>query len=75
MRKQVRKLRHWKQRFNKNAEFIFRRPVMYGNKIHKPGDPIPPELTDNPTKLRRFWESQTIELAREQDREQFTRPS
>lgn len=67
MRKQVRKLRHWKQRFNRNAEFIFRRQITYGNKIRKPGDPIPKELKDSPTKLRRFWESHTIELAEFED--------
>ena len=63
MHKQIRKLRHWKQRFNRNAEFIFRRRVNWGTKIYEPGDLIPKELQDNPTKLRRFWESHTVELA------------
>lgn len=63
MRKQIRKLRHWKQRFDRNAEFVFRRRKIWGAKTYEPGDPIPPELNDNPTKLRRFWESGTIELA------------
>ncbi len=66
-RKQIRLLRHWKQRFDKNAAFIFRRPLQYGPKRYQPGDPIPTELEDNPTKLRRFWESKVIELAEFED--------
>lgn len=59
----VRKLRHWKQRFDKNAKFIWRRPIVFqGNKVRE-GDPIPQALENNPTKLRRFWESKVIELA------------
>lgn len=57
------KLRHWKQRFHKDAGFIWRRPRTYGSKDYKPGDPIPKELEENPTKLRRFWEAGVIELA------------
>lgn len=67
MRKQIRKLRHWKQRFNRNAEFVFRRKVTWGNRVYEPGDPIPKELQASPTKLRRFWESRTVELAEFED--------
>lgn len=63
MRKQVRKLRHWKQRFDKNAAFVWRRKIKYAGELTQPGEPIPDALQDHPTKLRRFWESQTIELA------------
>lgn len=63
MRKQVRKLRHWKQRFNKNSAFVWRRAILYAGEITQPGEPIPDELQAAPTKLRRFWESSTIELA------------
>ncbi len=63
MRTKVRSLRHWKQRFNKDAEFIWRRRVTYGGESCKPGEPIPDTLTANKAKLRRFWESGTIELA------------
>lgn len=63
MRQVVRKLRHWKQRFHKDAEFIWRRPVKWNGKVVTPGDPIPKELVDQPTKLRRFWESKVVELA------------
>lgn len=59
----VRKLRHWKQRWNKNAEFVWRRRMKYAGEIVEPGDPIPQHLKDNPAKLRRFWESHAIELA------------
>ncbi len=59
----VRRLRHWKQRFEKNAKFIFRRGMLYGATQYKPGDDIPQILQDNPAKLRRFWESGVIELA------------
>lgn len=63
MRKKVRTLRHWKQRFNKNADFIWRRPIIWQGKNMEPGDPIPEALAKNSTKLRRFWESRVIELA------------
>ena len=63
MRKKVRTLRHWKQRFDKNAEFIWRRPITWQGKTVKAGDPTPQDLQDNKTKLRRFWEARVIELA------------
>jgi len=63
MRKKVRTLRHWKQRFQKDAEFIWRRPITWQGKIVKAGDPIPKDLQENKTKLRRFWEARVIELA------------
>jgi len=63
MRTKVRTLRHWKQRFDKNAEFIWRRPIIWQAKLVKAGDPIPEELQKNKTKLRRFWEARVIELA------------
>lgn len=63
MRTKVRTLRHWKQRFQKDAEFIWRRPITWRGKLVKAGDPIPEALATNPTKLRRFWEARVIELA------------
>lgn len=63
MRNKVRRLRHWKQRFHPDAEFIFRRPVNFLGKRYEPNDPIPQALADHKTKLRRFWESGIIELA------------
>lgn len=61
--KVIRKLRHWKQQFDKNAAFIWRRRMLYRGTITVPGTPIPEFLANNRTKLRRFWESQVIELA------------
>jgi hypothetical protein len=63
MARKVRKLRHWKQRWNKNAAFVWRKRIKYAGELTEPGSPIPEDLQKAPTKLRRFWESQTIELA------------
>ena len=59
----VSKLRHWKQRFDPDAQFIFRRDIVWGTDSYKVGDAIPQALADNKYKLRNFWESETIELA------------
>ncbi len=72
MRRKVRVLRHWKQRFHKDAEFIWRRPVTYAGESCAPGDPIPDALATNKAKLRRFWESGTIELAQFEDPDVLT---
>ncbi len=72
MRRKVRILRHWKQRFHKDAEFIWRRSVTYSGKKYYPGDSIPDVLAGNKTKLRRFWESSTIELAQFEDPDVLT---
>lgn len=58
------KLRHWKQRFEPDAAFIWRRDMQYGSEAFKAGDLIPQALFENKYKLRLFWESKTIELAR-----------
>ena len=60
---QVRRLRHWKQRFKPGAKFIWRTCTIYAGKKYLPGDTIPKDLDGRPTKLRRFWESRRIELA------------
>ncbi len=65
--KKVRTLRHWKQRFKKDAAFIWRRPKIYQGKQYMPGDPLPQDLTKAITKLRRFWEGGVIELAQFED--------
>ena len=62
-RRIIRRLRHWKQRFDKNAEFIWRRPTIAGGVTYEAGSPIPDVLKNNPAKLRRFWEAKRIELA------------
>ena len=53
----IRKLRHWKQRFDKNAKFVWRKFVTYDGEQYVPGDDIPEKLAESKTKLRRFWES------------------
>ena len=60
---QVRKLRHWKQRYDPGAAFICRRRIEWGGVAYEPGDPVPEELVVNKGKLRRFWEAGWIELA------------
>ena len=60
----VRKLRHWKQQFDKDAKFIWRRSTFWKGKKVKIGDEIPEDLHSNKAKLRRFWESGWIELAK-----------
>jgi len=57
------RVRHWKQRFNKNAKFLCRRNFTWDGKEYHPGDLIPKGLEENKGKLRRFWEAQWIELA------------
>lgn len=61
----VRRLRHWKQRFNPGAKFIWRSNVLWQGKRVKPGDPVPQELNErtNRGKLRRLWEAGVICLA------------
>ena len=63
MARKIRSLRHWKQRFNLNATFIWRKSGIYMGQAFKAGDEVPQDLTSKPTKLRNFWESQWIELA------------
>ena len=62
-RRLIRKLRHWKQRWDPNAEFIFRRRTRYSGEVFEAGDLIPETLANNRAKLRRFWEAKRIELA------------
>ena len=66
MRK-VRTLRHWKQQYDKNAKFVWRRGGVYAGVPHEIGDDIPETLFKNKTKLRRFWDSGWIELAEFED--------
>lgn len=63
MPRKIRTLRHWKQRFDPNASFIWRKQQVFAGVTFKAGDSIPDDLAKNKTKLRRFWESKVIELA------------
>lgn len=66
-RKIVRKLRHWKQQYDKNAEFICRRSFKWDDIVTKIGDIIPKALFENKGKLENFWEADWIELAEFED--------
>ena len=55
--------RHWKQRFNPNANFIWRRSATIDGKVMKAGMPVPKVVTENRRKLLRFWGAKWIELA------------
>ena len=59
----MRRLRHWKQRYDPNAAFVCRRPLTWDGQTYQPGDRIPDGLSANQGKLRRFWETGWIELA------------
>ncbi len=63
MPRRIRTLRHWRQQYDPNAEFVWRRPSVFMGVCYKPGEKIPAELQKNKTKLKRFWESKWIELA------------
>ena len=59
--KPIRKLRHWKQRFDKNAAFAWRKNITYAGHYYARGELVPEGLIPR-TKIRRFWESRIIEL-------------
>ena len=63
MPKLVRKLRHWKQRYDPNAAFIWRRRAVWDSQDYGVGEPIPESLASNRRKLRTMWEAKKIELA------------
>ena len=62
-RQKVRTLRHWRQRFDPNAEFVFRRPSTYGGVQYQPGDVIPDKLKAAKMRLQFMWRANRIELA------------
>lgn len=69
-RKIVRKLRHWKQQYEKNAAFICRRAMEWDGVDYDIGDPIPEGLFLNKGKLENFWEADWIELAEFEDEDE-----
>jgi RTX calcium-binding nonapeptide repeat (4 copies) len=62
MLKRIRKLRHWKQRYDPTAKFVWRRSVTWDGEPMVIGAEIPASLAENRTRLRRFWASNIIEL-------------
>jgi hypothetical protein len=61
--RRIRTLRHWKQRFDKNAKFIWRKTLTWEGVPTVLGELIPVSMEENKNKLRRFWEAGAIELA------------
>lgn len=55
--------RHWRQRFEPNARFIWRRRINWNGEWTTPGEPIPDDLANNPKKLRVLWDTHRIEIA------------
>lgn len=64
-----RRLRHWKQRYDYNAEFVICKKLRWGDDPNKPellpGDPVTPEIKAKlgPTRLKRWWEAKVIARA------------
>ena len=65
MAQRVRKYRHWRQRFNPDAAFVLRRPLLIFGEPFPRGHRLSDEqvLAIGRTKIRRWWESKAIELA------------
>ena len=57
----IRKLRHWRQRFDPKATFVFRRRTKWSGEWMEPGDPVPDGVST--AKLRNMWDARRIELA------------
>jgi hypothetical protein len=71
----VRKFRHWKQQFNKDAAFVWRKSLLYGKGYTKIGGKIPKDLAADRNRLRRFWEAGVIELAEFKDPQNILQPA
>lgn len=63
-RRAIQKVRHWRQRFDPDVDFIWRRSILFDGRMTKVGAPVPKSLRGNRRKLRDLWEAKTIELAR-----------
>jgi len=61
-RQTVRRVRHWRQRFNPEAEFVWARPVTFDGRHKKAGTKVDKRKL-HPNKLRRLWFSRFIEEA------------
>ena len=64
-----RRMRHWKQRYDYNAEFVITKKLRWGDDPNKPhllpGDPVTPEIKAKlgATRLKRWWEAKVIARA------------
>ncbi len=61
----IRPKRHWKQRFIAAGPFVFRRPMTIDGESFQRGDRMPERVRCKlpGQKLRRFWITESIELA------------
>ena len=57
------RLRHWKQCFSPNAEFVWAKYTLFNGIPTVPGVALPSELVSKQNKLRRLWDSGFIKLA------------
>lgn len=63
------RIRHWKQRWDPTAEFVFAKRLRMGGgsggAFVVPGDPVTPEMRERMgvARLRRWWEAGVIQLA------------
>lgn len=56
-------MRHWKQHFCADAEFVYRKRLnLGGGEWSSKGSPVD-KAALGPKKLRRFWDSNVIEIA------------
>lgn len=58
----VRRLRHWRQRFDPNAKFVFCKGTSYGGKWYEAGTEVPKALHTDHGRLKRFWETGFVQL-------------
>lgn len=57
------RLRHWRQKFDPNGKFVFRRSVFFLDRQYEPGDPVPAEAKNMGAKLMNMWNANFIENA------------
>lgn len=70
--KKIRTLRHWKQQYDPNARFVWRKAGVFEGKPFKAGELMTKkqQATCGKAKLRRMWESSAIELAEFEPKDQ-----
>lgn len=55
--------RHWRQRFDPNADFVFRRSVLFNGERVQIGQPVDKTALGVRHRLRLWWEARIVELA------------
>ncbi len=63
--------RSWRQRYDPDAEMVFRRPTRVGDRLYQPGEDVPTKGVS--ARLRhRWWDNERIELKHFQSRPRKT---